>query len=133
MDNPESTTPGVPRDQRSICLLPSRKRPAAERSQLFAGWHKLENDAWRWTERRFSVWLAAPARIELGFTVPAAMRWSIVLSAGGVRKTFVAPGEYRFAIAAGPGVVEFEVDRSLPPDREDGRERGIVVRDARLS
>jgi len=133
VDNPESTTPGAARDQRAICLLRSGKRPAAERSQLFAGWHKLENDAWRWTERRFSVWLAAPARIELRFTVPASIGWPIVLSAGAVRQTFDAPGEYRIAIAAGPGVVEFEIDRPLPPDRNDGRERGIVVRDVRLS
>ena len=81
----------------------------------------------------FGLARRAPARIELGFTVPAAIGWPIVLSAGGVRKAFDAPGEYRFAIAAGPGVVEFEADRPLPPDREDGRERGIVVRDARLS
>jgi hypothetical protein len=44
-----------------------------------------------------------------------------------VRKTFPGPGDYEFEVPAGPGILEFELDRALAPDDRDGRERGIVV------
>jgi len=47
VDDPESILWGTQRDQRVICLLRSRVRPPVELPQLLAGWHKLENSAWR--------------------------------------------------------------------------------------
>ncbi|HXB68687.1 MAG TPA: methyltransferase domain-containing protein [Candidatus Acidoferrales bacterium] len=132
VDDAASTLWGTQRDQRAICLLRSRVRPTAERSQLLAGWHKMENDAWRWTERRFSISLAAPARVALRCTVPAAITWPVMLSAAGVTKTLPMAGDYDFAVTADRGVLEFELNRALEPDSLDGRERGIVVRGVEL-
>jgi hypothetical protein len=46
-----------------------------------------------------------------------------------------APGDYECAqhIPAGAEItVEFEVNRALPPDAADGRERAILVRDIEI-
>jgi hypothetical protein len=132
VDDAESTLWGTQRDQRVICLLRSRVRPPAERSQLLGGWHKLENDAWRWTERKFSLWLAEPARVTLQCTVPGLISHPVTLVGNGVSQTFPGPGDGSFTFDAGGGVVEFELNSALPPDRNDARERGIVVRGVEL-
>ena len=133
VDDARSILWGTQRDQRAICLLRSRSHPPAERSQLLAGWHKVENNAWRWTERRFSIWLAAPAKVRLRCTVPDSIQCPIVLSGGGATKMFPVPGDYDFALSAGRGVLEFEIDRAQAPVAQDQRERGIVVHAVELA
>jgi SAM-dependent methyltransferase len=128
VDDEDSTLWGKQRDQRVFCLLRSRKRPPVERSQLFSGWHELENGAWRWTERRFSLWLAAPATVTLHCVVPPVIARPITLSGGGVSATFHNSGDHDFVVSSGQGALNFELDRALPPGLDDGRERGIVVR-----
>ena len=127
VDDEDSTLWGTQRDQRVFCLLRSRRRPPAGRSQLLDGWHKLEHDAWRWTGRRFSIALASPAAVRLRCTVPGVVPCPITLTAGGVSETFSAPGDYVFAVPADFGILEFELDHALAPDPRDARERGIVV------
>ena len=121
---------GTQRDQRVACLLRSRVRPPVERSQLLAGWHQLENGAWRWTERRFSLWLAEAATVRMKLTVPPVVLCPLRLSTG---DTFDKAGEYEVEVRAGGGPLEWEVDHALAPSAEDGRERGIVVRAIELS
>ena len=128
VDDDASTLWGTQRDQRVICLLRSRVRPPVERSQLLAGWHALENGAWRWTARRFSISLAVAARVTLRCTVPEILTAPVMIAANGVSKTFARPGEYEFAVNGDRGVLEFELDRALAPEERDRRERGIVVR-----
>jgi SAM-dependent methyltransferase len=128
VDDSESTLWGTQRDQRVICLLRSRVHPPEERTQLLGGWHQLENDAWRWTERRFSISLAAAAQVKLRCTVPDIVPCPVVISAGATTATFPAPGDYDFAVSGDRGVVEFQVGRALAPDAEDNRERGIIMR-----
>src|ERR1041384_1302048 len=47
--------------------------------QLVSGFHSIENNSWRWTERRFTVALAPPrvapngAVLALKFTIPPAV------------------------------------------------------------
>jgi len=128
VEDRESTLWGSQRDQRAFCLLRSRLRPPVERPQLVAGWHELENDAWRWTERRFSISLPAPANVKLRCTVPDVVPVPIALSCGGTTRTFPAIGDYDIEVPAGRGVLEFELDHALAPGPHDGRERGIIVR-----
>jgi tRNA (mo5U34)-methyltransferase len=119
------------RDERVICLLRSRAFEPIAQSQLGFGWHVLEAGAWRWTERRFSVMLAAGVRsVKLEVTVPETVVSPVTLSGGGASHTLPGPGDHalEFAIPPGTASMEFEVDTVLLPDENDNRERGIVVR-----
>jgi tRNA (mo5U34)-methyltransferase len=130
------------RDERAICLLRSRAFDRERVTQLADGWHAIENGAWRWTARRFSMivatgsWPGAGQRVNLKITVPESLAVPLVLTArvGGepiATHTLAARGEYECAqmVPAGDEVLlEFELDRALMPDARDGRERGIVVR-----
>jgi hypothetical protein len=110
-------------------------------SQLVSGWHGLENGAWRWTERRFSM-VVAPGgqRVSLKIRAPEDLAFPLVLTArcGGAeigRHEIVKAGDYECAQVAPQGaeaLVDFEVDRTAGPSAEDGRERGIVVRGVEL-
>jgi len=128
VDDADSTLWGTQRDQRAICLLRSRQRPPSDRSQLLAGWHELENDAWRWTERRFSISLAAPAKVTLQCTLPAFVPHPVTISAAGVSAAFEKPGDHSFTVSADRGPLEFVLSSALQPDASDARHRGIIVR-----
>ena len=125
------------RDERVFCLLRSRAFTAAPVTQLIDGWHVLENGAWRWTARRFSLAVAPGAqRLSLKVTVPPNLPVPLTLTGraeGAViaTHTIASPGDFECAqlVPAGAEVlVEFELDRALCPDATDGRERGIIVR-----
>ena len=128
---------GDERDERVFCLLRSRACTQAPVTQLVAGWHVLENGAWRWTERRFTLAVAPGARrLSLRVTVPPNLPLPLTLTArvGGsviATHTFIQPGDAECAQLLPPGaevLVEFEADRALSPDAADGRERAILVR-----
>lgn len=125
------------RDERVYCLLKSREFEGAPVSQLVDGWHALENEAWRWTARRFSV-LVAPGGQRLSLKITAAGNLGLPLEltarVGGetiATHTISRAGEGECAqmVPAGEEVlVEFELDRALMGDETDGRERGVIVR-----
>jgi SAM-dependent methyltransferase len=124
---------GAEPDLRIFCLLRSRAFPELRRTQLLAGWHKLENQAWRWTARRFSIALEKAGTVTLRLTAPDFLPAPVALSAtvNGVpalRRVFPHPGDHDFTFQAEKGVVEFEVDNALAPTAQDGRERGFIVR-----
>ena len=124
-------------DPRVFCLLRSRDFVPPPVTQLVGGWHVLENGAWRWTERRFSVAVAPGAqRLSLKVTVPPNLELPLTLTVR-VAETVIAthtltrPGDSECAQLLPPGaevLVEFEADRALCPDATDGRERAILVR-----
>ena len=124
-------------DERVFCLLRSRAYAASPVTQLVDGWHVLENGAWRWTKRRFSLAIAPGGqRLSLKVTVPGnlALPLTVTARAGGEEigiHRYTSPGDYECAQVVPEGaevMVEFEVDGSLPPDATDGRERAILVR-----
>jgi SAM-dependent methyltransferase len=124
---------GAEPDLRAFCLLRSRAFPEVRRTQLLAGWHKLENHAWRWTQRRFSIALEEPGDVTLRLTAPDFLPAPVALAASsnGVqlfRRVFPRPGDHDVTFHAEAGVVEFELDKALEPAAEDGRERGVIVR-----
>jgi hypothetical protein len=128
-------------DPRVFCLLRSRAFPPPPVTQLVDGWHVLENGAWRWTKRRFSLTVAPGAqRLSLKVTVPPNLELPLTLTARveGIAiaaHTLTRPGDFECAQIVPPGaevLVEFEVDRALPPDATDGRQRAILVRGIEL-
>jgi SAM-dependent methyltransferase len=125
---------GSQKDERVLCLLRSGAFPEENRTQLVDGWHMLENSAWRWTARRFSVLAGQGTRcLKLSVTVPKILNTPVTLSGAGVRQVLDRPGDHECAFAVSEGLVEFELDRALAADERDGRERGIVVRHVDVS
>jgi hypothetical protein len=117
--------------------------------QLISGFYGIEQSAWRWTGRRFSVVLRTPsgaaqkgATLQLRLTVPAVIiekLKTISLSAaiGATTlppETYTQAGEYTYtrevppALLAGDSVrVDFQLDKSIPPSGADARDLGVVV------
>jgi hypothetical protein len=120
---------GAQKDERVLCLLRSRRFAESGGTQLVDGWHMLENGAWRWTARRFSM-LAGPGvqSVKLKVTAPSILSLPLTLTGPGAVHALDGNGDHEFSFAVNEGLTEFEVDRALPGDERDGRERGIVVR-----
>ena len=117
--------------------------------QLISGFYGIEQSAWRWTGRRFSVVLRTPsgaaqkgATLQLRLTVPPVIvekLKTISLSAaiGATTlppETYTQAGEYTYtrevppALLAGDSVrVDFQLDKSMPPSGADARDLGVVV------
>ncbi|MEO8593804.1 MAG: methyltransferase domain-containing protein [Candidatus Solibacter sp.] len=122
-------------DERVFCLLRSRVFETEAASQLVAGWHGLENGAWRWTAGKFSLEAPGGQRVCVKGTAPENLAFPVTLTAH-VGETEIGhhilahAGAYECAQMTpqgGPVRIDFAVDRVLPPDAEDGRERGLVV------
>jgi hypothetical protein len=118
-------------------------------TQLVKGFHDVEAGSWRWTAGRFSVSLSPPAgaaergaRLILRLTVPdpVIQRLSAVklsASVDGValpEETFNKAGQSVYsrdvppaAVAKRTVIVDFALDKSLPPSASDQRELGLVV------
>jgi hypothetical protein len=123
-------------------------------TQLISGFYGIEQSAWRWTGRRFSLMLHTPsgaaqkgATLQLRLTVPPVVLEklkTISLSAtiGGSTlppETYTQAGEYTYtrevapALLAGDSVrVDFQLDKSMPPSGADARDLGVVVLNAGL-
>jgi hypothetical protein len=122
--------------------------------QLIGGFYGIEQNAWRWAGRRFSVVLRPPsgagqngATLQLRLTVPPVVvekLKTISLSAtiGGSElppETYTQAGDYTYtrdvapALLAGESVrVDFQLDKSMPPSGADLRDLGVVVLSAGL-
>ncbi|MCI0700398.1 MAG: class I SAM-dependent methyltransferase, partial [Planctomycetia bacterium] len=131
-------------DERAFVLLRS---PVVELArELLVGWHELEYNAWRWTERRFSVAFypaeCGNARLRLAFTIPEAVADRLIGVTIHARvnehslapESYPEPGVHNYvrevpseALKSRPVKFEFELDRALPGDKLDARERGIIV------
>ena len=134
-------------DERVFCLLKSVTAEMARSAELVRGWHAIEYGCWRWTEREFAALLRVPpertrVKLKLHFYLPEAViaRLGPISLAASVNgsplepQTYTAPGEYVFTRSLPAGsesaerlLAEFRLDRALPPDEDDPRERGLVV------
>jgi hypothetical protein len=122
--------------------------PAAE-SQLLSGFYTVEDNAWRWTGKDFSVALRPPAgagqqgaALKFTFTIPQpsiAKLKSVTVSAS-VNGTALPPETYSQAgqfeykrdvapalLAGSPVKVDFHLDKAVPPGGGDLRELGVVA------
>jgi hypothetical protein len=117
--------------------------------QLVRGFHSLENDAWRWTMKNFTVALRAPAgaaqsgaHLELKFSLPAVVfdRLGPIKVNARVGAVDLAPETYSqagdatyardipaSALSGDTVSVDFSVDKAIPPSDKDGRELAIIV------
>jgi hypothetical protein len=114
---------------------------------LLAGWHVLEEGSWRWTERRFTVLLKTPpggqaATLKLEFALPDAVvarfgRLRLDAKVNGTplpAQSYDRAGQLIYARRVPPealrgetALVEFELDKALPPGPNDARELGVIV------
>jgi hypothetical protein len=123
-------------------------------TQLVSGFYGIEQNAWRWTGRRFSLVLRPPlgasqkgATLRLRLTVPPVIveklkTVSLAATIGGsalAPETYTQAGDYTYtrevapALLAGGSVrVDFQLDKSMPPSDADLRDLGVVVLSAGL-
>lgn len=141
-------------EESPLASVVSMGDPAAS-SQLLSGFHSLEQGAWRWTKKSFSVSLAVPekartqgGRVELKLTLPEAiaprMMGVTVAARIGERKlatyqvnqtgeqvaVFDAPPEALNSLAV---IVDFELDKTIAPAGGETRELGLVVAQVSLA
>jgi hypothetical protein len=117
--------------------------------QLVRGFHNLENDAWRWTMKNFTVTLRPPAgsaqsgaQLELKFTLPDVVfsrEGALTLRArvNGIDlspETYSKAGDATYtrdvpASALGRDTVSFDfsTNKGIPPSDNDNRELSIIV------
>jgi hypothetical protein len=134
-------------DQRVYCLARSRAAEPVTIGDLAGGWHGLEEGSWRWTAREFSVmfrhWVEpGGARLTMSFALPEAVlsktgpvRLEAAVNGGSLPpQTYATAGMHAYStpvpaecIADGATRVDFRLDRALPADAADQRERGLVV------
>lgn len=117
--------------------------------QLLRGFYPLEQGTWRWTAKNFSVILATPPPIEgyqsdldLRATLPESLGPHLPLTLS-AEVNHVNVGSHVFTelvreqlitipipdgvLTDEPALVEFALDKALPPTAADGRELGMVV------
>jgi hypothetical protein len=142
-----SSPESVDRDQRVFCL--ARSTYGITNIVLLNGWHDPESSGWRWTCRSFSIEVPnpppKPRALQFEVYVPrecvkgGSLR--LVASSGPVQlfsQEFDRPGVHsvvrRVSLprAAGALRIDFELNRALPPDAQDRRERGIIFSRIRL-
>jgi hypothetical protein len=132
------------RDQRAFCMIRSKLADPWLDADLDGGWHAMENDSWRWTERVFPVRLkptvSAPT-LRFRFTIPD----ELIRSIGPVQIQatvngsslpvceYVSSGEHTFTqpispFTSDPGSVRFELSQALRPSPADRRELGVQVK-----
>jgi SAM-dependent methyltransferase len=132
------------RDERTFCLLRSRYNRLAN-LELLDGWHESEETGWRWTGRDFAARVRDPqaggARViemTLFIAEEAIRRLGVITLTAAVNGRELLPAVYDTAGPAtytrtldgeGGGELEvrFHLDKVLPPDDVDTRERGVIV------
>jgi len=117
--------------------------------QLVKGLHGIEANAWRWTEKQFTVALRSPfgvsqkgAKLTVKLTIPPVTieklkNVSLSATAGGSAlppETYTTAGEYVFvreipaSLLTGDTLrVDFQLDKAMAPSGADIRELGIIV------
>ena len=135
-------------DERAFVLLESERVPKpAAKLELLAGWHELEQNAWRWTEDRFSA--RVPASVENAQTLVLEVylpesgfkgqsRYVLHVSVNGRsigNEAFSSPGlkTVRFRLdkladTKETALVECRLDPAQPAAPGDPRKLGVVVR-----
>jgi hypothetical protein len=132
-------------DARAFILAKSRISGPPRGFRLRQGWHQLEDNSWRWTERIFSMELDAsasrqPATLRFMFQLPEvvfaqtpaltlAVRLNGTPLASGI---YSMPGEHEYIAAVPPSdaevsIVEFELSHAIAPSDLDRRELGLLV------
>ena len=134
-DTVNSDATSLDHDERKFCLL--RTRYGMAEVELLSGWHAPEQSGWRWTERAFSIrtWSGNMMTIEVYLPPEVFAQLGTISMAISTEGGPLAPAVLehdglhtitrRFTPPA--GILTFSLDKSLPPDAGDARERGLIV------
>jgi hypothetical protein len=135
-------------EESALASVVSMADPAAS-SQLLSGFHAVEDNAWRWSMKKFTVSLAVPpaaaaqgGSLKLKLTLPDViadrMRGVSVTASIGDRKlgSFVVAqtGDHVAAfdvpaqlLNASAIIAGFELDKAIAPQTQDSRELGLII------
>ncbi|QOY85394.1 class I SAM-dependent methyltransferase [Paludibaculum fermentans] len=138
-------------DERAYVLLKSRK--ALANVELLSGWHPAEERGWRWTQREFSA--LATVTAEPGSTFQLQVQFflsgDVIRVMGPITlrcradgrplepMLYPEPGDmvYRAILPAlpsgAPVLLQFSLDKAIPPSEMDARELGIIVQSIDVS
>ena len=141
---PQPAVEEAPRIATMVTLGDPKSAP-----QLVSGFYDIENGAWRWTGKQFTVELGVPfgaaqkgAALELNFSIPdivIAKSTTVTLAAsvdGNALppETYTKAGEYTYrrdipaALLGGAGVkVTFTLDKTIQAGGGDLRDLGVVA------
>jgi tRNA (mo5U34)-methyltransferase len=138
----KGSEPGrLDRDERAFCLLESRRCPRYS-VHLLDGWHPLEQNSFRWTERTFSIEIKRPHLIQFStlrfnFHFPSPGPVTLSAKVNGVDAppaTVQGEGEQSYsipissqALQGGAIRIDFAIDRCQPAEGLDQRELGLLV------
>jgi SAM-dependent methyltransferase len=144
-DTSRSNPVDAAHDERAFCLLRSRHERLTNLELLY-GWHESEETGWRWTAREFAVRVrtgAGARALTMKVYIPEeSLRrlGTITLSASvhgqSLAGQLLEPAVFEAAglatvvrevAAKGEVEVRFRLDKTLPPDEDDARERGVIV------
>ena len=122
---------------------------AYAQEQLLHGFYGVEGGAWRWTAGKFTVLLRPPltsaqhgATLTLAFSIPDVViqkldKLTLTASVGSTKlksETYTQPGNYSFSADVAPEllekeafIVDFGLDKSVPPGPVDKRELGVIA------
>jgi tRNA (mo5U34)-methyltransferase len=129
------------RDQRAYCMIRSKLADPWLDVDLDGGWHTMEDDSWRWTERVFSVLLRCPGSatptLRFRFTLPdelGPVRIRAVVNGICLPECeYISSGEHSYIHPIPPVTgdqvsIRFELDKALGPSAADRREIGVQVK-----
>ncbi len=134
--------PGAPAGFSYINTGDLRAKP-----QLIAGWHSIEDGAWRWMAREAEAVVLVPRRAPANFELRLFFPPDHMSKAGGpvivslllngalfAQETYAEPGGYVLRkpvppgiLAAGAANLKIRLNRAVPPGDVDKRELGAVV------
>jgi hypothetical protein len=125
---------GDRKDPRAFCLAESRSAKTKQTIRLLEGWHRLENDSWRWTKREFAVLVenaAGATRLELRFRTLVPQTVRAELNGEPLPPRSFEPGDrtYRVPVAnvRKKNRVRFTLSQVT---QAEGRELGVIVSQA---
>ena len=132
-------------DERAFCFAERRVVDRVTKARLLSGWHDLEEEgAWRWTGRTFSALMTSEQHGESSVTLKLTIPEGQIQTLGPITltatvngtpvspATFATAGHHSYSARVPAGaspdlLVEFELDRALPPRSNDPRELGVIV------
>ena len=132
-----------------------RMADPSDSAQLLSGFYNLEQNAWRWTTKQFSISLAcpksstpSPGRLEFQFTIPdvaADALAGLTVSASVEGRSLgsyhaVKPGEQTAVFSVPPEImqadaliVDFSLDKTIPRREAETRDLGVIALAFRLA
>jgi 2-polyprenyl-3-methyl-5-hydroxy-6-metoxy-1,4-benzoquinol methylase len=131
------------RDQRAYCMIRSKLADPWLEVDLDGGWHAMEDNSWRWTERVFAVSVPTtgqvgdlPHTLRFRFTTIRPVRIRAIVNGLCLPECeYISSGEHTYTQPIPPTVlagdhlsIRFELDKALDPSPADGRELGVQVK-----